>query len=217
MTAAGQQYVFPQRRPRVYARPSGLSGLAMSRTGRASPPARSPRRRDALANEGERLQDLLLHTLWDGERFFALRLPVNEKVSADTLIEAIPLVLGDRLPKEVRDRVIPSFEAIPHPIRIGNRTPGKPALHGRRLLARTDLVAPPHPPSLSTDYKEAAKATSRMKSPFASSACAPDPDLRRISMPSPGHRFATKLTRGHRVSSLSSSRGISQDGHLREP
>ena len=65
----------------------------------------------------------------------------------------------------------------------------------------------PPPSSLSTDYKEAAKATSRMKSPFASSACAPDPDLRRISMPSPGHRFATKLTRGHRVSSLSSSRG----------
>ena len=45
--------------------------------------------------EAERLQKLLIETLWDGERFFALRLPAMEKVYADTLIETMPLVRGD--------------------------------------------------------------------------------------------------------------------------
>ncbi|MCC5805063.1 MAG: hypothetical protein JJU00_01930 [Opitutales bacterium] len=55
--------------------------------------------------EAERIQKLLLRTLWDGERFFALRLPEEEKITADTLIETMPLVLGDRLPDDIRSKV----------------------------------------------------------------------------------------------------------------
>ncbi|MCC5846487.1 MAG: hypothetical protein JJU29_00215 [Verrucomicrobia bacterium] len=56
--------------------------------------------------QSERLLNLLLETLWDGERFHAIRLPQNEKISTDTLIETIPLVLGDLLPEEIRTKVV---------------------------------------------------------------------------------------------------------------
>lgn len=55
--------------------------------------------------EADRLLRLLLDTLWDGERFFALYLPENEKIIADTLIETMPLVLGDLLPLDIRHRL----------------------------------------------------------------------------------------------------------------
>ena len=56
--------------------------------------------------ESERLLDLLLKTLWDGERFHAIRLPQDEKIATDTLIETIPLVLGDLLPADIREKVV---------------------------------------------------------------------------------------------------------------
>ena len=56
--------------------------------------------------EAGRLVNTLLDTLWDGERFHALRLPANEKIVSDTLIETMPLVLGDVLPENIRAKVL---------------------------------------------------------------------------------------------------------------
>ncbi|MCC5840600.1 MAG: hypothetical protein JJT96_10790 [Opitutales bacterium] len=78
------------------------------------------------ATEADRLQNLLLKTLWDGERFFALRLPGKEQVSADTLIEAIPLVLGSALPLEVRDRVILRLKRYLTPFGLATEHPQSP-------------------------------------------------------------------------------------------
>lgn len=55
--------------------------------------------------EADRLLGLLLDKLWDGSRFHAIHLPSGEPILADTLIETMPLVLGDLLPAEIRDRV----------------------------------------------------------------------------------------------------------------
>ena len=56
--------------------------------------------------QAERLQTTLLNTLWDGERFHALRVPQNQKVLSDTLIETMPLVLGPALPAPIRSKLI---------------------------------------------------------------------------------------------------------------
>ena len=62
-------------------------------------------------DESERLLRLLLDTLWDGQRFYAIHLPNNEKILADTLIETMPLVLGDLLPNNIRDRLTDRLRA----------------------------------------------------------------------------------------------------------
>lgn len=57
-------------------------------------------------DEAGRLLQLLLKTLWNGERFVAIYLPENEILESDTLIETIPLVLGGLLPADIRAKVI---------------------------------------------------------------------------------------------------------------
>lgn len=56
--------------------------------------------------QADRLKDRLLTTLWDGEHFYALRMPQREKVEARTLIETVPLVLGDELPEDIRTKLV---------------------------------------------------------------------------------------------------------------
>jgi hypothetical protein len=48
----------------------------------------------------------LLSRLWNGTRFEALRLYDEEVVTSDSLIYCIPIVLGKRLPKPVRDALV---------------------------------------------------------------------------------------------------------------
>ncbi len=60
---------------------------------------------DLWTAKAQQLLDQLLETLWDGERFHALYLPENEKIVTDTLIETMPLVLGDLLPEVIRTRL----------------------------------------------------------------------------------------------------------------
>ncbi|MCC5843767.1 MAG: hypothetical protein JJU05_05890 [Verrucomicrobia bacterium] len=59
----------------------------------------------AWSQEAEKLLTRLLDTLWDGERFHAVYLPENEKIISDTLIETMPLVLGDLLPEAIRNKL----------------------------------------------------------------------------------------------------------------
>ncbi|MCC5788482.1 MAG: hypothetical protein JJT75_02525 [Opitutales bacterium] len=56
--------------------------------------------------EADALKDKLLQHLWDGERFIALRMPEGEEMREDTLIETMPLVLGEELPAEIRKKVV---------------------------------------------------------------------------------------------------------------
>lgn len=56
--------------------------------------------------QADRLLAAVLSDFWNGERFIAKHLPSGEVLQADTLIETIPLVLGDELPEEIRAKVI---------------------------------------------------------------------------------------------------------------
>lgn len=74
----------------------------------------------------DRLQTLLLDTLWDGERFFALRLPDNERIAADTLIEAMPLVLGEALPTGIRQKTVSRLKRYLTPHGLATEHPASP-------------------------------------------------------------------------------------------
>lgn len=56
--------------------------------------------------EADQLKEKLLDQLWDGERFIALRMPEGEEMREDTLIETMPLVLGEELPRGIWTKVV---------------------------------------------------------------------------------------------------------------
>jgi len=76
--------------------------------------------------EADRLKALLLSQLWDGERFFALKLPEREIVAADTLIETIPLVLGTELPGDIRKKVVDRLQRYLTPHGLATEHPASP-------------------------------------------------------------------------------------------
>ena len=56
--------------------------------------------------EADALREKLLTELWDGQRFMALRMPEGEEMRENTLIEAMPLVLGKELPPPIREKTV---------------------------------------------------------------------------------------------------------------
>ncbi|MGQ4334607.1 amylo-alpha-1,6-glucosidase [Streptomyces hayashii] len=66
------------------------------------------RRRAATADA---LQAALLDELWDGERFLSRPAHGGARTSSASLLDLMPIVLGDRLPHAVRDRLAERIEA----------------------------------------------------------------------------------------------------------
>lgn len=53
----------------------------------------------------------LLDNLWDGERFFARQVKTGaQNKRSQSLMRFIPLILGERLPQDIRDRLIPQLK-----------------------------------------------------------------------------------------------------------
>lgn len=59
---------------------------------------------EVWSNTAADLLDRLLKRFWNGERFVAVKVPEGDIIEADTLIQTIPLVLGDLLPMEIREK-----------------------------------------------------------------------------------------------------------------
>ncbi|ELP64968.1 amylo-alpha-1,6-glucosidase [Streptomyces turgidiscabies] len=57
------------------------------------------------------LQAALLDELWDGERFLSRTADGGPPTRSASLLDLMPIVLGDRLPAEVRDRLAEQIEA----------------------------------------------------------------------------------------------------------
>lgn len=68
---------------------------------------------DALrrTETADALQVALLDELWDGERFLSRPARGGAPVRSASLLDLMPIVLGDRLPSEVRDRLAERIEA----------------------------------------------------------------------------------------------------------
>ncbi|WP_055531079.1 amylo-alpha-1,6-glucosidase [Streptomyces graminilatus] len=78
------------------------------------------------AETADALQAALLAELWDGERF--LSRPAHGGVAAPSasLLDLMPIVLGDRLPAEVRDRLAERIEAHLTAFGLATEHPGSP-------------------------------------------------------------------------------------------
>ncbi|MDR2615573.1 MAG: hypothetical protein LBC28_03230 [Oscillospiraceae bacterium] len=48
----------------------------------------------------------LVEVLWDGERFAGLVPETREKIYSDSIVHYMPVILGDRLPKEILDKLV---------------------------------------------------------------------------------------------------------------
>jgi putative isomerase len=77
------------------------------------------------ARAGE-LREHLLATLWNGERFVAMKVPEQIPIAADTLIETMPLVLGADLPEEIRAKVIGRLQRYLTPHGLATEYPESP-------------------------------------------------------------------------------------------
>lgn len=60
----------------------------------------------AWRDRAETMRQKLLDKLWQGDHFVALHEGDHKVVNADSLILQLPIMLGDQLPKDVRDAVI---------------------------------------------------------------------------------------------------------------
>ena len=71
----------------------------------------------------DRMLDLMLERLWDGERFRVLRAGDHVTNPASrSLIAYLPMILGDRLPADVRERLVRSFRESDHLTEFGPAT-----------------------------------------------------------------------------------------------
>jgi glycogen debranching enzyme len=68
----------------------------------------------------------VLDQLWNGERFVARHLPSGELLESETLIETIPLVLGDELPTEIRQKVVGRLKRYLTPHGLATEWPESP-------------------------------------------------------------------------------------------
>jgi hypothetical protein len=61
---------------------------------------------DVWFNKSQTTLAKLIDKLWDGSRFVALDPETGEKVVSDNLIHYMPAILGDRLPKDILDKLV---------------------------------------------------------------------------------------------------------------
>ncbi|MCX5265307.1 amylo-alpha-1,6-glucosidase [Streptomyces sp. NBC_00199] len=81
------------------------------------------RRRAATADD---LQAALLDELWDGERFLSRPAHGGARTPSASLLDLMPIVLGDRLPAAVRDRLAERIEAHLTAFGLATEHPGSP-------------------------------------------------------------------------------------------
>jgi hypothetical protein len=60
----------------------------------------------AWFNKSKKLLERMIEMLWDGERFFGLIPETREKVYSDTVVLYMPVILGNRLPKAILDKLV---------------------------------------------------------------------------------------------------------------
>ncbi|WP_128434992.1 amylo-alpha-1,6-glucosidase [Streptomyces cyaneus] len=72
------------------------------------------------------IQAALLDELWDGERFLCRPAHGGAPTSSASLLDLMPIVLGDRLPAKVRDRLAEQIEAHLTAFGLATEHPGSP-------------------------------------------------------------------------------------------
>ncbi|GGS13590.1 hypothetical protein GCM10010269_61150 [Streptomyces humidus] len=72
------------------------------------------------------LQAALLDELWDGERFLSRPAQGGSPTRSASLLDLMPIVLGDRLPPEVRDRLAERIETHLTAFGLATEHPGSP-------------------------------------------------------------------------------------------
>ncbi|MET7654973.1 MULTISPECIES: glycogen debranching protein [unclassified Streptomyces] len=78
------------------------------------------------AETADALQAALLGELWDGERFLSRPAHGGALARSASLLDLMPIVLGDRLPAETRDRLAEQIEAHLTAFGLATERPGSP-------------------------------------------------------------------------------------------
>ncbi|MEU0672228.1 glycogen debranching protein [Streptomyces sp. NPDC006172] len=78
------------------------------------------------AGTADALQAALLQELWDGERFTSRPAHGGTPHRSDSLLDLMPVVLGDRLPPEIRDRLAERIETHLTQFGLATEQPGSP-------------------------------------------------------------------------------------------
>ncbi|MFI5820363.1 amylo-alpha-1,6-glucosidase [Streptomyces rishiriensis] len=78
------------------------------------------------AGTADALQAALLDELWDGERFLSRPAHGGTPTRSASLLDLMPIVLGDRLPPDVRDRLAERIEAHLTAFGLATEHPGSP-------------------------------------------------------------------------------------------
>ena len=82
-----------------------------------------PAEAGAWRDRADAMLALLLERLWDGERFRVLRADdLAETAGSRSLVPLVPMLLGDRLPPEVRGRLVANLEAAGNVTSVGPAT-----------------------------------------------------------------------------------------------
>ncbi|GAB4514946.1 MAG: glycoside hydrolase family 37 [Anaerolineae bacterium] len=74
----------------------------------------------------DQLRDKLIAHLWTGERFIARHAFTHEPYEGDSLLMFMPLLLGDRLPVDVREKLIAGVRRFITPHGLATEHPGSP-------------------------------------------------------------------------------------------
>ena len=107
---------------------------------------------------GDLVVRALLDQLWTGTEFIAVGALSGRPSTATSLLNLLPLVLGDRLPHDVRSAMADRLQDHLTDARPRHRAGVLPAVRGRRLLARPDL-------GTVHSHRRGRPATQRVRSP----------------------------------------------------
>jgi glycogen debranching enzyme len=122
------------------------------------------------AETADALQVALLDELWDGERFLSRPARGGAPAQSASLLDLMPIVLGDRLPDKVRDRLAEQIEAHLTAFGLATEHPGSPHYEPNGYW-RGPIWAPP-PCSSRTARAAPGTSASRTRSAPASAPCA---------------------------------------------
>ncbi len=127
----------PRRRDR---RPGRLPRPPDARPSPTSPPnSASPDEATRWTRAADRMREAMLTQLWHDDRFTTRSAGSDDTWTSSSLLDLMPIVLGEELPHHVQTAARRQDQDPPHRIRPRHRTADLPALPGRRLLARPHL------------------------------------------------------------------------------
>ena len=109
------------------------------------------RQQEYLARSGAVIERML-DTLWDGERWFSLCTANGARSRNDNIVFAMPLLLGERIPREVREKTVGHlFRAGGFESPVGMTTEALDSLYLRHGFSAGSVITPTHfflPPAL---------------------------------------------------------------------